>query len=1252
MPRYLPLLLVLLLFPCYAWAQQEAEFLPIPADAYPVTADSLPRFSTQICTGSNTGASDWEATMEFPELMPMRNEEERLLRTLGYHPGHMPQVEQSYGISRKVGYIDISFIPIVERDGRYYRILSAKIVAQPRPNRRAPQQGTTSERYAANSVLASGKWVKIKVDTEGIYQLTYSKLREWGFNNPERVQLYGYGGRILPQALKFSGPEALTDDLEEVPMLRREGSMIFFAEGTVRWDASSGKHQNNHYSRHSYYFLTEGDNPAQMAELSESSDEAEEVVRTITGHAVLDNDAFGWYGGGTEMYDSYDFINGSQHAFRVLTPSAEGTGKVDIAFSASSTSNSDTRVSVDLSGTTLGSFGVVPYSSDTESARETRTSFQATNLTEQNNFSFKVTNGRAARLNFIRINYDRTLKASDTPFAFEVTGTRGTVELRAANANSNSQLWRLGSAGNPTSRIASRFENEELCAKVSRSNSTRYVIVDITSSSYPEPQKANDIATQNLHGDRGLDMVIVIPASRKLETQAKRLADAHSKEGLKVKVVSADEIYNEFSSGTPDATAIRRYMKMLYDRASTASEAPRYLLLFGDCAWDNRMLSQEWSRETPDDYLLAFEVSHTDGSTNSIGTLYSYVTDDYYGLLDDGEGVNITREKIDLGIGRLPCHDEETARIYVDKILDYMSNRQTGAWKNRIIMTADNGDNNLHMNDCESVIRTLKSATADRFILKKVYWDAYTWTTAATGNSFPQVTRLLEQDIREGAIMFNYTGHGSPNQISHNKILKTENFLADTQMRMPLWVFASCEITPFDQQRDDIGRAALSNEKGGAVAVICASRSVYANYNSSLNEQLCRYILGAGDENGQYTIGDALRLTKVTMIQDGTDNSMNKLKYVLLGDPALRLSVPRGTVQIDSINGIAVNSLTDMRLSAGQQVRFSGSVLTTEDTVDESFMGEVTGTLFDCEETITCKNNGNRASTAKVYKDRTRRLFEISDSVRNGKFSLQMSIPRDISYSTDRGRLYLYAVNEAHDFECHGFNESFHLDGTVETQADTLGPKIFLYLNSPDFPDGGIVGREALFQATIADSAGISCSGISAGHDIELILDGKTSSPMVLNDYFQYDFGTFVSGTISYPLSGLETGRHTLMLRAWDLNENSSTASLSFIVSDKPTGGLDINATQNPASTKTTFITTMAVSEDARVYIEVYDAMGRMVWTSSSAAQSTSYHSEAWTLNSSSGTPLPAGIYLYRARIEASSGGGTTKTKKIIITKQ
>ncbi|MBR1712951.1 MAG: type IX secretion system sortase PorU [Alloprevotella sp.] len=1246
---------------CFATAQRTddaAIFQPIPAAEHPITAEGMPSFAVQIPIGQLHEGTNYGVRLEYPELTPLTRKEVAQVDALGFQSGEHPAVEQFLGTSRGEGYLDVSFVPIVKRNGRWWRINSVKAtlttstpagITTKSVGLRATEKAA---RYAAASVLATGRWVKIRVQKEGVYELTQAKLGEMGFRDISRVKLYGYGGRILSQNLLATGTNAIADDLEEIPLYRKAGSVLFFAEGTVRWNETSGAHQNNHYSRYSYYFVTEGENPLTIKEETVRTNLNVAEVRTVTGHALLDNDAVVWYEGGSEMYDSYDFANGNQHTFRLNAPGATGPGKLMVAFTASNSLSATTAV-IDVNGERLGVLTVRAHSMETESARETRTNFTTEAIKAENSFTFTTTRGNHARLNFIRLNYDRALDAAAAPFAFVPGAVNNNALLCIANANATTKVWRLGTPGTPMTEMSSELHGKELQAKVLGSVTTRYVVVDV-GRNYDAPEVVGEVANQNLHGDGQQDMVIIIPQSAKLLTQAERLAAAHREHGLRVRILRADEIYNEFSSGTPDATAYRRYLKMLYDRAESEEDMPRYLLLFGDCAWDNRMLSNEWSREKPEDYLLAYEVSPTEASSNSIGSLNCYVTDDYFGLLDDSEGTNIVRERVDVGIGRFPCHDAKTAEILVDKTLYYMQNHKVGAWKNRVIMMADSGDDNLHMKDCEKVVEAINTITGERILLNKVYWEAYTQTSSGTGNTFPQVTRMLQQDIQTGALMFNYTGHGSPLQISHKKLLQREDFAVNTDLKMPLWVFASCEITPYDSQAEDIGRTALFNANGGAAAVICASRSVYANYNRGMNIAICENIFGKDAQGARCSLGDAIRRAKVALVDNSTDRSMNKMKYVLLGDPALALTIPEGSIAIDSVDGVALQTGDYLQLKAGQKVRFSGHVLAEDGTEVPSFRGEVYATLYDREETITCKNNSGSASSPMVYQDRTKKLFEGADSVRDGKFSIWITIPRDISYSDDCGRIYFYAVNNEHTLECNGFNEQFHLSGTDTAEAlDEVGPKVFIYLNSPDFPDGGYVGTSALFGASISDDAGINTSGISIGHDIELILDGATSSPTVLNSYFNYDFGSYTSGTITYPLENLTPGKHELALRAWDINDNSTTARLTFNVRiGVGEEDYDVNATQNPAVSQTSFVTTLQALDNCSVLTEVFDLAGRLVWQHEGDASATDYFSTTWDLRDSGGHPVNSGVYIYRATVRTPATSHETKSKKMIIVRQ
>lgn len=1241
------LLLGFVLCPARMAAQQESgTFTELAAEDFAVSDDEVPFFSTLLPLDDGQRADD--IALEFPELTPLTKDEVRRLRALGFEPAAMPAVTRTECVMRKRRMAEVSFAPFVVRGGRWYRIASVK-VALPRPtlaSRAATPQTAASQgsRYAAHSALATGKWVKLRVSEEGVYELTQSRLSELGFTDMSRVKLYGYGGRLLPQTFSFAGPDALVDDLREVPLYRKQGSVLFFAEGTLTRKA--GEHQNNLYSDHSYYFLTEGDSPA-VPETADVPAAGAYETATTPYLAVLDNDSYGWYEGGTEMYDAYDFAAGQQHSYRLAAPQADTTrtATVTIAFAAASTVSS-TTASVRLNGSQLGSLTVGTYSTETESARERRSSFTAKVRTD-NTFAFTTNNPNNARLNFIRILYTRKLDAAAAPYAF-TPGTDGrAATLLIAGATASTQLWLLPDGEQPGRLVPARLDGTTLHATIA-DDTRRYAIVDVAKT-YAAPTVVGSVANQDLHADGAQDMVIVIPQSDKLRTEAERLAEAHRAEGLRVRVVRADEIYNEFSSGTPDATAIRRYMKMLYDHAESDADMPRYLLLFGDCTWDYRMRTSSWHGQRAEDYLPAFEMSQTRYQNNSVGTLYSYVTDDYFGLLDDGEGAAIEgSDRVDIGIGRFPCHDAETAGILVQKTLDYMANRQTGMWKNRIVMAADYGDSNLHMRDTEDVVSAIRNSTGDKFTLEKVYLDAYTRTSSATGFRIPQATAQLKKLMNEGALIFNYTGHGSPRELSHVRVLLPEDFSAAAQGNMPVWVFAACEITPYDQATDDLGRLALFNPTGGAVAVVCASRTVYANYNKSINQALSRRMLTPGN-----TLGDAVRLAKGDLASSQSQLAINCRKYALLGDPALALLRPTGNIVVDSIDGTPLVTGSSVRIKAGSVVRFSGYVCDAAGRPDTAFDGEVTGSLYDRTETVTCKNNAADPVDAFTYTDRTKRLYQGSDSVRAGRFSLVAVVPREISYSTDAGRLVLYAANNERTLERHGFNEQFHFNGSeAGSTADSIGPSLYVWLNTTDFPNGGYVGTEALFGAMVSDSAGINVSGTGIGHDMELVLDGDVLAPIVLNDYFSFDFGSYTQGSVSYRLEGLAPGRHTLTMRAWDMNDNASAASLDFIVREGYTDAFGISATRNPASTATTFITTLEAPEQgSTVRTEVYDTYGRLVWRHEGSTD-TGYHSAPWDLRDSAGRPVAAGVYLYRSVVRSAQGKRETKTKKMIVVKQ
>ncbi len=759
-----------------------------------------------------------------------------------------------------------------------------------------------------------------------------------------------------------------------------------------------------------------------------------------------------------------------------------------------------------------------------------------------------------------------------------------------------------------------------------------------------EPAYVYRITNQDHHADAATDMVIIIPTSQHLLAQAERLKAHHEQhDGLRVTIVPADELYNEFSSGTPDATAYRRYLKMLYDRATTPNDKPRYLLLFGDGAWDNRMLTSEWSGYNTDDYLLCYE------SENSFSQVNCYVSDDFFCLLDDEEVIQITNGnsttyagKPDVAVGRLPARTPDEAKTLVDKIISYAQNEYAGPWQNEICMMGDDGNDNSHMKTADKVATMIES-TYPNYNVDKIYWDAYQRTSSSTGYSYPDVTRLIKQQLQNGALMMNYCGHGAAYAMSHELVMKLTDFEAQQSNYLPLWMTASCDIMPFDGQEENIGETVMLNSKGGGIAFFGTTRTVYATYNEVMNLAFTKHVLTPG-----MAIGEAVRLAKCELVEKSSDLTCNKLQYTLLGDPALQLNTPRQKMVVDSINGMPATQ--GIKLAAGSIVKITGHVELNNET-DTDFNGIVTLSVRDAEETITCRLN-DRSSTgadkAFVYQDRTNYLYRGSENVTEGIFNFTFAIPKDISYTDGSGLMTLYAINADKTRSAHGENESFELIGSSTALTDSIGPSVYCYLNSKNFKNGGKVNTTPYFIAELYDDSGINASGSSIGHDLELIIDGDMNQTYNLNNYFEYDFGDYRSGSIGFSIPQLSIGTHKLLFRAWDILNNSTTTELLFEVSeDAGSGEFNVTCTQNPASTNTQFVITHdRPGSELKVTLDVFDLGGRQLWRQTDTVMATNNTVTIdWNLNVAGGSRLHTGLYLCRLTLN----DGDSQTIKLLI---
>lgn len=1177
-------------------AKAQQRFFNLTADE--VKVDSvLPHFLYSIPLPENYQDSVYTVSVKYPEYMDMTvSDVANYNRISGAAlPSQVP-LSQNISVSRRKGYLVVSFCPLVFRNNKYQMLVSFMLdvkakavknsVLRQRKNDKA--YASAADIYAEHSLLASGKWAKIRVSSSGVYQLTDATVRQAGFSNINKVKIYGYGGNLQNEAL-YANDLARTDDLKEVPQCIVGGKHLFYAKGPVSWTSNSSTvRRRNPYSDYGYYFITQSDE--EPATVDSATFVSSFYPSPDDYHSLYEVDGYSWYNGGRNLFDPTPIsVGGSQ---QVVITNTTGSQKGRLTVNVSAGGNNQIRIL--LNGKELGTLNV-PILQYCKAGQV----------------------GGTYSLDNLRID------AKDTVTIVNVSG-------ETARLDYVSMAWE------------------------------KAIPLPNLSGSHPAATYVKNIANQDLHADGQADLVIIIPASRTLLKQAQRLKEFHeSHDGMRVNIVAADQLYNEFSSGTPDANAYRRYLRMLQDRAATEADMPKYLLLFGDCVWDNRMLTADCKRFDPDDYLLVYE------SENSFSETVCYAGDSWMGILAEGAGSDARRELQDVGVGRFPVTTVAEAKIMVDKTINYSKNQNGGAWQNTIMFMGDDGNDNIHMKDVDSVANSV-GRDYPNFLIKKVMWDAYTRESSATGNTYPEVSKIIRQQQANGALVMDYGGHGNATLISHESVLGLSDFSESRTSNLPLWVTAACDIMPFDGVTETIGEAAVLNEKGGAVAFYGTARTVFTSANKYINHAFMKRVLSLQDGK-PIALGEAHRLAQNDVML-GTnryptptredpnktspeqDNSENHLQYSLLGDPALSLNLPTAQVVVDEIDGVAVGSGTMPTVKAGSVIKMKGHVAGVE-----GFNGVVTATVRDTQEEITCKLNntsGDGAEVAFKYLDRTKTLYHGSDSIRNSSFELTFAVPKDINYADGQGMINLYALNTDKTIRANGSCDQFIVGGSAEAKNDSVGPSIYCYLNSPSFVDGGNVNSTPYFVAEIKDKDGINAAGSGIGHDLQLVIDGDMAKTYTLNNNFSYDFGTYTSGSTFYSIPELEEGPHRLQFRAWDIQNNSSTAVLHFnVVKGLRPQLFNIGVTNNPARTSTTFIISHdRMESNMDVVIELFDAAGRQMWRhAESGVSATGNYTVDWDLSVDGGRPLQTGVYLYRVRVSSEGSSYVSKTKKLIV---
>ncbi|TCO09661.1 type IX secretion system sortase PorU [Natronoflexus pectinivorans] len=1099
--------------------------------------------------------------------------------------------------------------------------------------------------FKSNSVLSSGFWQKISVSETGIYRIPYSTLTSWGFSNPQNVAVYGYGGQMVPRINANARP----DDLPEVGILHHNNAIYFYAHGPVSWRWDYNKQmftqQLHYWSNFAFYFLTEKDSPPKSIPMMEV--ETRTPTHTITtfderkyheleNHNILKSGRK-WFGekfegtGVRSRTVSFDF-----HGRDVSAPV-----KMDINVVGRSPNMHSFRVSVNNSSALLN-FSIPPvsiFSNDGPFAHEASgvVEFQDDQEKLDVKIEFNETHNRAeGYLDYITINARSALSMQGGQLHFrdkKSSGSDRVLRFRIQNGNSNHVVWDVTDIISPQ-KMQTQLAGGNLEFVADAEINREYVAFD-PSGQFPVPNRVGQVPNQNLHALQQADYVIVV--ADEFETYAHQLAALHQQHNdLAPVVVPVSQVYNEFSWGHQDPTAIRSLMRMLFYRANGDQKiAPKYLLLFGNGSYDNRSKTAGLERG-----IVTYQSANSTHQTNT------YVTDDYFGFLGQNEGSDDRFDRLDIGIGRFPVNNEVDAQVAVTKVRRYFEEQDPGEWRKLVTFLADDGDFNIHQRDADFLAERVLRNHAE-FDVRKIYLDNYPHTSSSAGRRVPEAEDLVNRTISEGTILFNFVGHGGPGGLTEERVITTASINNWTNIRrLPLFVTATCEFGRFDDHSSvSAGERVFLNSSGGGIGLLTTTRVVFSSLNFQLNNSFFNYVFYRNNDGSKPAFGDIIRNTK-----NGAGSSVNKLNFTLLGDPALKLIYPEHSVNTIAINGRSIDAIADT-IQALSKVHLEGRITDKQGNFMENFNGEVDVVVFD--KPLEVKTLGNAGATPFEFKSFSSILFRGKATVETGSFDIEFVVPFDIRYNYGFGKISYYARSEQYG-TAFGAYENIVVGGfNVDAPEDNDGPQVNMYLNHAGFRSGDVTNSRPMLYADIFDESGINTSGAGIGHDIVLIINGNRNEPIVLNSYFQAKPDTYQEGTIVYQLPELEPGKHEISLRVWDTYNNSTTEVLEFTVGrGKDLTIRDFKWYPNPASGNTTGYFSFGLDEPnsrLNVNLDVISSDGRTVGKYRvDVVAEGNYVSPVPVALGSLGIRRP-GLYYIRFHISTSGGKESQIVEKILV---
>ncbi|KUG09261.1 type IX secretion system sortase PorU [Solirubrum puertoriconensis] len=1223
--------------------------------------------------------------------------------------GAVPQVQLRYGTENRLPVTVASLVPLRRnpQSGQLEKLVSFEYSYRTGSN---PAQARTNRTYATNSVLRQGEWFKIGVASTSlgngnVFKLDKAFLRNLGLPvqslDPKRLQLYGHGLGMLPQANSAARP----DDLEENAIYFADNGsnnasfdddeyFLFYSPGPHTWELSGGRfrHRLNIYTDTAYYFLTVGSNLGKrVAPAPAVTGTSSAEIREYTDHFFYERDIINLLKSGRQwLGETFSSNTGLQKEFTFSGISDLVAGSPLLITSSAAASalppGGTTSFNLALNGSNLGTQVIRNLSCNPgtafcyQEAANTEVSTYTTSAPAGPDLRIGLTYAGTAAdlsasgyLDYLEVQARRQLRLGNAPLLFRslennATGAVSTFVLQNAG---NALLWDVTESRTPqtVAHAAGRF--------LARTNQVREYAAFNLSGNFDTPRAFGRVANQNLHAVGATSPVdLAIITHPLFVAEAERLA-AHRRthDGLRTAVVTTNQIYNEFSSGGQDVTAIRDFVKMLYDRRGGTPGL--YVLLFGDASYDYKADASNAASQLPawwkdrqikdadnQNLVPTYEAveSFAKVSPRYNGQGVSYCSDDYYAFLDDNEGAwpedgSAGSQLMDAAVGRLPvrftskqANASAMAAAVVRKLIEYDQAPAQGKWRNRLTFVADDGDNNLHLHNSEDTANPLAS-TQPGFQVNKVYLDMYPQVSTADGQRSPAASTALDAAIEQGSLIVSYAGHGGPTAWADEKLI-TEASVQQLQNRQRLtFMFTgTCDFAQYDDPSlTSAGEQMLTDTPNGAIGLLTTTRLVYAQNNQALANAFYRHLLQRSTTTGRWPrLGDAVVFGKNNDFEDVYNRN-----FSLLGDPSMRLAMPNLVARATRLSDADDPARTPLdTVRAMQRVRLEGEVVSSVgNALQTDFNGKAQVTVYEKADSVRTLGNQNPATVVAVQRNV---VYDGQATVRNGRFTVQFVVPKDINYRFGLGKISLYASDSTRNTDAHGANPRIIVGGASKTGLnDTIPPTIRLAMDTESFAFGGLTRPNTTLLATLSDSSGINTAGTGIGHELTATLDNDPSKVTILNEYYTADLNKFTSGRVRYLFKSLTAGPHVLRVKAWDNFNNSGEKEVEFIVARDEKLALDhILNYPNPFATHTAFhFDHNRPGEDLDVQVQIFTVSGKLVRTLSAYVPASESHvkSITWNGRDEYNDQLARGVYVYRLSVRTSRDAPVSKYEKLVL---